>query len=83
MQCTVQPNRGWLGRTLHVATDYIVRGVMEGKVTPNDPGGRREFTLPFNIVDGTLAGSIMLLPKKPLTRPLRLEQTNRDEAEKR
>ncbi len=78
VQCAVQRNRGWLGRTLHVATDYIVRGVIEGKVTPNDPGGRREFTLPFNLVDEKIVGGIMLLPKRPLSRPLQLERTNRD-----
>ncbi len=74
LQCSVKPNRGSIGRRLQIATDYIVRGVMEGKVTPKDAGGRREFTIPFNLIEGKLAGSIMLLSKKPLTRPLRLEK---------
>ena len=82
MQSTVQPNRGPIGRTLHVATDYIVRGVMEENVTPKDAGARFEFTIPFNLVEGKFAGTIMLLPKKPLTRPLRLEKTNREGAAK-
>jgi len=74
--CIIRRNRGWLGRKLNLKTDFIVLGgYMEGKITPKDEGGRREFTIPFNIENGKLTGTIMLLPKFPLTRPLNLEKS--------
>ena len=73
--CTVHRNRGWLGRKLNIKTDYIILGgYMEGPITPRDKGAKREFTIPFNITNGRLSGTIMLLPKFPLTRPLNLEK---------
>ncbi len=70
---SVSKNRGWIGRKLKVKTDYIVSGgTIQGKVTPNDNGTNSKFTIPFNIKDGTFKGTIMLLPKFPLTRPLQL-----------
>lgn len=73
--CTIHRNRGWLGRKLNIRTDFIILGGhMEGKVAPRDKGDRHAFTIPFNITDGKLAGTIMLLPKFPLTRPLNLEK---------
>ena len=74
--CIIHRNRGWLGRKLNLKTDFIVLGgYMEGKITPKDEGKRREFTIPLNIVNGKLTGTIMLLPKFPLTRPLKLEKS--------
>lgn len=75
LRSSVRRNRGAIGRTLNVATDYIVRGVLEGKVTPHDPGARRDFTIPFNLIEGKLVGTMMVLPKRPLTRRFRLEKT--------
>lgn len=80
--CTLRRNRGWLGRTLNVKSDFIVLGGhMEGKIAPKDEGGRREFTIPFNIKNGKLSGTIMLLPKFPLTHPLNLEKDKRSRGE--
>lgn len=73
--CTVHRNRGWLGRKLNVKTDFLISGgQMEGKVTPKDEGGKRAFTIPFNMEHEKLVGTIMLLPKFPLTRPLNLQK---------
>jgi hypothetical protein len=73
--CSVSRNRGWLGKNLNVKTDYIIQGgTLEGKVTPKDPGTNSKFTIPFNLEKGTLKGTIMLLPKYPLTRPLDLKK---------
>jgi len=74
-ECTIRRNRSWLGRALHVKSDFIVvGGYMEGRVTPRDEGGRRRFTIPLNIENGRLKGTIMLLPEFPLTRFLDLER---------
>ncbi len=71
----IHRNRGWLGRKLNLKTDFIVRGGrLVGKVTPRDPGTDCAFTIPFNIRGGKTKGTIMLLPKFPLTRPLNLEK---------
>jgi len=53
--------------------DFTVSGgTLQGKVTPRDPGTNTRFTIPFNMVDGRLKGTIMQLPKFPLTGPLNL-----------
>lgn len=73
--CSLQRNRGWVGRKLNLKTDFIIRGgYLDGKITPKDKGEKREFTIPFNIENGKFVGTIMLLPKFPLTRLLNLEK---------
>lgn len=66
-------NRGLIGRKLNLKTDFIVSGgTLQGKVTPKDEGTNSRFTLPFNRVEETLKGTIMLIPKFPLTCPMSL-----------
>lgn len=79
----ISRNRGWLGRKLNLKTDYIVEGgTLKGKVTPKDPGTESKFTIPFDIVDGSFRGTIMLLPKFPLTRELQLRKQEQAEAKR-
>ena len=74
---SVHRNRGWMGRQLNVKTDFIVSGgTLRGKVTPRDEGTDSRFTIPFNIVEGNLKGTIMLLPQFPLTRQMNLKKQN-------
>jgi len=40
--CFVVANRGWLGRLLHVKTDFIIRGTVVGAVAPR-LGKRKPF----------------------------------------
>lgn len=63
--CKLKPNRGWCGRMLHLATDYIIcDGWVEGPVVAADPKtAKRSFTLPFNEEGGTLQGGLMVLQK--------------------
>lgn len=53
-------NRGDLGRQLNLATDYIVTdGFLSGPiVTGADEAQVKEFTMPLNLVDGQLRGSL-------------------------
>jgi hypothetical protein len=68
---SVRRNRGWIERKLNLKTDFIVSGgTLQGRVTPRDEGTNSGFTIPFNIVDGKLKGTIMLIGKFPLTGPL-------------
>ena len=77
--CSVYKNRGWLGRKLNLKTDYIIRdGSLEGKITPKDTGTNSKFTIPFKIEKDTLKGTIILLSKFPLTRPLDLKKARQN-----
>jgi hypothetical protein len=56
--CTVRANRGWLGRFLHLKTDFIIVGKISGSVVPGSEGGTRPINVPFNLqgaqIDGTM-----------------------------
>lgn len=61
VNCRINKNRTWLGRTLHMRTDYIITGgYLEGKINSLDPGPKRTFTIPFNLADNSLKGSFMM-----------------------
>lgn len=71
VSCRVRKNRGWLGRKLNMKSDFIVSGgALEGRVVPEDEETRRQFTIPFNIVDGKLKGGFMVLKKWEYPYPL-------------
>lgn len=57
--CVVSSNRSWLGRWLGIKTDYVIsKADLVGKITENDPQTQRIVSIPFDIVDGQLTGSI-------------------------
>jgi hypothetical protein len=59
VDCVLKQNRGELGRRLNLATDYIVMdGYLRGPIVPEDETLEKEITIPFNIVDGSLRGSL-------------------------
>jgi hypothetical protein len=60
-ECTVEANRGWLGRLLHVKTGYIIRGKLSGSVLPGSEGGVHSISAPFDLEGGQLAGSVFVL----------------------
>ena len=71
--CMYQCNRGALGRRLNIQSDHIIRnGSIVGAIYAGDPVAERSFTLPCNLVEGQLRGTIMVLEDwkypKPLTR---------------
>lgn len=71
VKCRVKKNRTWLGRALNFKTDFIIRGgTLEGAIFPGDQITQREFTIPFNIEDGTIRGSIMVLQRWKYPYPL-------------
>lgn len=60
VDCRCEKNRSWFGKLLNIKTDYIIKGgYLSGKISSEDSKVKREFTIPFNIEDGTLKGSIM------------------------
>jgi hypothetical protein len=70
-QCILKKNRGELGRSLNIASDYLVaEGYLDGAIVPEDTITYKEFTIPFDIVDGKLHGSIMWLEGWKYPKPL-------------
>ncbi|MCX6354378.1 MAG: hypothetical protein NTZ78_05680 [Candidatus Aureabacteria bacterium] len=61
--CVVKRNRGWLARKFNIRTDYIIAGYLNGKIAPKDTAGLKQITIPFNIIDGRIQGSIFTLKK--------------------
>jgi len=49
---------------LNIKTDYIIKGdYLHGKFCKENPLSKRNFTLPFNLVNGRLKGGLMLIYK--------------------
>ena len=79
VRCRIKKNRTWLGRMLNFKSDFIIRsGYLEGGVVSGDVVKKREFTIPFNIKNGKMSGSIMMLQRwkypYPLLPHLRLQR---------
>ena len=77
--CVYRCNRGRLGRALNIKTDHIVcGGYLDGAVCEKDETTHRAFTMPFDLRDNELSGSVMVLDSwkypDPLTRQLHLER---------
>ena len=57
--CVLKQNRGELGRQLNVATDYvIIDGYMDGPIVTADEVLAKDLSIPFNVVDGRIEGSL-------------------------
>jgi hypothetical protein len=54
-------NRGWLGRMLHVKTDFIIRGRLEGPIFPGDTIREKRISAPFDLREGAMHGSLFHL----------------------
>ena len=65
-------NRSELGRALNMASDYIVTdGVLSGAIVPGeDEGDPKQFTIPFDLVDGQLEGGVMWVEPSKYPFPL-------------
>ena len=53
-----QQNRGWLGRKLNMATDYIIKGGLNGAIVKAEGITRSEVMIPLNFSGGTFTGGI-------------------------
>ena len=60
-ECVLKLNRGDLGRSLNIASDYIIAdGHLAGPiVSGQDANDLKEFTIPFDLVDGRMHGGLM------------------------
>ena len=59
VDCLLKQNRGELGRRLNIATDFIIMdGYLAGAIVPGDEVQDRQLTIPFNVVDDQLRGTL-------------------------
>jgi len=58
--CVVESNRGWFGRLLHIKTDFVIRGKIAGAVAPGSDGGPHPISVPFNLKDSRMAGTVFV-----------------------
>lgn len=56
--CKVNQNRGWIGRKLHIKTDFLIRGRLNGTTFSRDSILKKSISIPFNIKNGELTGSL-------------------------
>ena len=53
-----EKNRGWLGRKLNLATDYIIKGKLDGSVVAVEGITRERISIPLNFNDSAFTGGI-------------------------
>ena len=51
-------NRGWLGRSLNVKTDYRIQGKLDGPIIAAENITRASVSLPLNFKDGVFTGGL-------------------------
>lgn len=56
--CTVQENRGWLGKLLNLATDYVIKGNITGAMFAADTLSVKTISAPFDIRHRKIKGSL-------------------------
>ena len=57
-QARLKPNRGWLGRKLHLKTDYIVVGKLEGAIVAREHISRSGVSIPLNFTGTNFVGGV-------------------------
>lgn len=58
--CFATLNRGKIGKAINIKTDYIIRGQLTGKIFNEDPLEQKEISMPFNMVNGKIDGSLFM-----------------------
>lgn len=58
--CSVKQNRGWVGRQLGIKTDFLVQGMLKGNTFDKDTIHDKDISIPFNIENGELKGSLVM-----------------------
>jgi len=61
VDCTLKKNRTRLEEAINIKTDYIIEGQLVGHIVEADSINQRDISIPFNIVDHELKGSLFEL----------------------
>lgn len=51
-------NRGWVGRKMNLATDYIIRGDLAGPIVAAESITRSSVSLPLDLAENNLVGGV-------------------------
>jgi hypothetical protein len=51
-------NRGWLGRKLHLKTDYVIVGKLKGPIVPREQISRSGVSIPLNFTGTNFVGGV-------------------------
>lgn len=68
--CTIAQNRTWFEKLIKVKTDYIITGSMKNGIVSADKVEIRQISIPFNISNGELKGSVFEIEKLKYPNPL-------------
>lgn len=71
-ECVLKYNRGELGRSLNIASDYVITdGYLSGPIVPGeDETDVKSFTIPFDLVDSHIQGGLMWVQEGTYPFPL-------------
>jgi len=75
--CTVTQNRGWIERQLGIKTDFLIKGMLKGNTFEKDTLVNKDISIPFNIINSELKGSLFLVTKGdsfPIISTLKLQK---------
>jgi hypothetical protein len=61
--CILTQNRGWIGRQLGIKTDFLINGKLIGRTFEKDTLINKDISIPFNIENGELKGSLFMKTK--------------------
>ena len=56
--CKFSFNRGWFGKTFNLATDYIIKGELEGSIFEKDSIQSKKISIPFNLDNNLINGTL-------------------------
>jgi hypothetical protein len=56
--CSVSKNRGWIGRKLHLFSDFGITGSLKGAIFTGDTLVDKLIMLPINLSDNKISGTI-------------------------
>jgi len=72
--CVLKQNRGELGRRLNVASDYVIMdGYLDGAIVAEDTVPKKNLSIPFDIVDGHIQGTLFWQKEGRYPLPLMLQ----------
>lgn len=70
VDCYLKGNRGWLSRKLNWRTEFIIKGHLEGPIVDCDTDSTIKITIPFNMVEGKMTGTLFRIHKWKYPDPL-------------
>jgi len=56
--CKIEKNRGNVGKTMNIKTDFIITGTLTGRIVEQDSSLTKIFTMPLNFAKRKLTGTL-------------------------